>query len=88
MSNSVVETIYTTVVNGKMIRETNRAQLAFAAWTQESHALAYAGVRPTGGVQVQSLNSEGVMVRDGWLMHVAENGHVYINSTVTGMTVC
>ena len=73
-------TVYTTVVNKSTVYEGPSQEQAIRFW--DSETLVTPG---HGGVQVQTFDGEGpdaVMVRDGWILHVSESGHVYLNPRV------
>lgn len=72
-----MNTIYKTVVNASYLYEGNDREKAIRAWDAESvHRADLAG-----GVMVQSFDGQGVMIRDGWVLHVNESGHVYLHPT-------
>lgn len=69
-----ITTVYRTLVNGEVEYEGDDKERAIRAWdsltlSQPSH----------GGIEVQSFDGEGCMIRDGWLLHVSSDGHVYLN---------
>jgi hypothetical protein len=35
-----------------------------------------------GGIEVQTWDERGIMVRDGWILHVDPDGTVYLNPSV------
>lgn len=75
---SVARTIYKTIVNAVYLYEGDSLEEAIRAWDSESVHRA----NLTGGVMVQSFNKADCMVRDGWILHVNESGHVYLNPRV------
>ena len=69
--------VFKTVVNAVYVYEGESQEQAIRAWDAES-------VHRTelhGGVMVQEFAGE-LMVRDGWILHVSEDGHVYLNPRV------
>lgn len=74
---SITSTVYKTVVNANYLYEGDSQELAIRAWDAESVHRADL----SGGVMVQSFSGD-VMVRDGWILHVSESGHVYLNPRV------
>lgn len=75
---SIASTVYKTVVNANYVYEGDSQELAIRAWDAESvHRADLAG-----GVMVQSFDVNGNMTRDGWLLHVSEDGHVYLNPRI------
>lgn len=71
---TVTSTVYKTVVNANYLYEGPDREAAIRAWDAESVSRADL----TGGIMVQGFSGE-IMVRDGWLLHVSEDGHVYLN---------
>jgi hypothetical protein len=69
--------VFKTVVNAVYVYEGESQELAIRAWDSES--VHRAGLH--GGVMVQEFHGE-LMVRDGWILHVNEDGHVYLNPRV------
>lgn len=49
---------------------------AIRAW--DSNPSVLAGGRTPGGISVQTWQG-GYMVRDGWILHVYDNGQVFLN---------
>jgi len=74
---SITSTVYKTVVNAVYLYEGDSQEAAIRAWDAESVHRADL----VGGVMVQSFAGD-VMVRDGWILHVNESGHVYLNPRV------
>lgn len=70
-----MQTIYKTVVNAGYLYEGESKEQAIRTWDAESVHRADL----VGGIMVQTFDGEGNMVRDGWLLHVNESGHVYLN---------
>ena len=56
---------------------------AVRAWDQATYSLRPMDgvVRVQGGVQVQTFNEEGLMVRDGWILHLFD-GVPYLNPNI------
>lgn len=71
-------TIFKTIVNAVYVYEGDSQEMAIRAWDSESHKRSDI----TGGIMVQSFDSEGNMTRDGWILHVNETGNVYLNPRV------
>lgn len=71
-------TTYKTLVNAVYLYEGEDLETAIRTWDSESVARADI----SGGVMIQSFDNEGVMIRDGWILHVNEDGHVYLNPRV------
>lgn len=67
-------TVYKTIVNANYVYEGSDKESAIRAWDAESVHRA----NLVGGVMVQSFKDD-IMVRDGWILHVNESGHVYLN---------
>lgn len=78
MANDIDSTVYKTIVNAGYLYEGPDQEAAIRTWDAESVHRADL----TGGIMVQSFNSDGAMVRDGWLLHVNESGHVYLNPRI------
>lgn len=72
-----METIYKTIVNDRYIYKGSDQEAAIRAWDSESAYRADIA----GGVMVQSFHG-AVMVRDGWILHVNKEGHVYLNPRI------
>lgn len=70
-----VSTTYKTVVNANYLYEGDDLEKAIRTWDAESVHRADLH----GGIMVQSFDAAGIMVRDGWVLHVNESGHVYLN---------
>lgn len=68
-------TTYKTIVNANYLYEGGDLERAIRVWDSES--IRRADI--SGGVMVTFFNDEGLMVRDGWLLHVSSEGHVYLN---------
>jgi hypothetical protein len=74
---SEVETVYKTIVNANYVYEGTDKEAAIRAWDAESVHRADLH----GGIMVQSFQNF-IMIRDGWLLHVSEPGHVYLNPRI------
>lgn len=70
-----METIYKTIVNAGYLYEGPDRERAIRTWDAESVHRSDL----VGGIMVQTFDADGCMVRDGWLLHVNESGHVYLN---------
>jgi endonuclease YncB( thermonuclease family) len=70
--------VFKTIVNAVYVYEGESQELAIRAWDSESVHRADLH----GGVMVQEFDAGEVMVRDGWILHVNEDGHVYLNPRV------
>ncbi len=68
-------TTYTTIVNANYLYEGDDLEKAIRTWDSES--VHRSGL--SGGVMVKTFDDEGLMIRDGWILHVNDNGHVYLN---------
>lgn len=73
-----VSSTYKTIVNANYLYEGDSLEKAIRAWDSES--IIRTGLH--GGIMVQSFDAAGRMVRDGWILHVNESGHVYLNPQV------
>jgi hypothetical protein len=74
----VTKTEYVTWVNGTDLYTGPNLEDAIRAW--DRHLVI--GGKDAGGISVQSW-SDGVMVRDGWILHIYDNGQVYLSPTIT-----
>ncbi len=72
-----MDTTYTTKVNDREVYSGSELEAAIRAWDANT----FQDGEAVGGVAVQSF-AGGVMVRDGWILHVRENGVVYLNPGV------
>ncbi len=70
--------VFKTVVNANYVYEGDSQELAIRAWDAESVSRADLH----GGVMVQEFDANEIMVRDGWILHVSEDGHIYLNPRV------
>jgi hypothetical protein len=73
MSTSPILKKYFVNINGDR-KPFDRFDEAARFWTGQT----FHGPSPVGGIEVQEFQ-HGVMVRDGWVVHVHENGSVFIN---------
>ena len=76
--STIARTVYKTVVNALYVYEGTDQEAAIRAWDAESITRADL----TGGIMVQSFSADDIMLRDGWLLHVNESGHVYLNPRI------
>lgn len=72
-------TEYVTTVNGVTAYKGNNLKEAIRAWDHET----FTGPH-TGGITVQQWHDD-TMVRDGWILHVRDNGVVYLNPKVVAV---
>jgi hypothetical protein len=72
-----MQTIYRTEVNDDRVYEGEDKEAAIRAWDAATYNQPFA----RGGIGVQSFKNF-IMVRDGWLLHVSDKGHVYLNPRV------
>ena len=75
MANEVSYTLYSVTIDGEVVFEGHDKSEAIRRWDADTHALT---TLPQGGIGVQSYNSDDIMVRDGWLLHV-DGVRVYLN---------
>lgn len=71
-------TTYTTVVRNESVYHGSSLEHAVRAW---DGATFNAGATIPGGIAVAAW-ANGVQVRDGWILHVREDGTVYLNPRV------
>lgn len=76
-----IRTEYTTYVDGNPVYHGASLSDAARAWDKATVA---AGQSVPGGVSVQSWNRHNMMVRDGWIMHVHNDGTVYLSPSIVG----
>lgn len=69
---------YTTIIEGKVMFKGESLEFAVRTWDANTYNL---GRSVEGAIEVQEVNAEGVMVRDGWILHV-RNGTVYLNPNI------
>lgn len=72
-------TVYSVVIHGTTIHSGSSLEAAARTWDHET--VGTARVTP-GGIEVREYNDEGVMVREGWVLHVNADGVVYLNPSV------
>lgn len=72
-----MDTVYKTIVNANYLYVGDSQEEAIRVWDSESVHRA----NLVGGVMVQSFDGD-IMTRDGWILHVNESGHVYLNPRV------
>lgn len=75
---SIYRTTYQTVINGKVEYEGEGKERAIRTWDALTLSYPYS----VGGIQVQSFDASDIIIRDGWLLHVSETGHVYLNPRI------
>jgi len=73
-----MNTIYRTYVEGTLHYEGDSLEDAARTWDRETYSL---GRSVPGGVAVATYSGE-VQVRDGWIMHVHDDGTTYLSPTV------
>ena len=73
-----MNTIYTVEIDGKKVRQYEELSDAVRAWDE----LAYREGCHHGGISVISTDSEGVVWRDEWIIHVHSAGNVYLNPNI------
>lgn len=71
-----MDTTLTTYAAGEKVYEGSDLETAIRAWDHATHASARS---IPGGISIQVRDSKGVMVRDGWLLHVNDSGTCYVN---------
>lgn len=72
-------TRYTVTTGTDVQLETPDLQAAIRCWD----ATTFATDAPVpGGISVREWDAAGNMTRDGWILHVRENGVVYLNPAV------
>jgi hypothetical protein len=70
-----MKTIYRTYVNGELFYEGKSLEDAVRTWDRETYRL---GKSVPGGIAVASYLDD-LQMRDGWILHVMDNGVVYLN---------
>lgn len=69
-------TEFTTYVAGDVTYKGPSLEEAIRTWD----ATTYHAPAPAGGISVQTWDyAGGTMIRDGWILHVREDGSVYLN---------
>lgn len=71
--------VFRTYVQGKSFYTGDSLETAIRVWDSETYNL---GKSVAGGVTVQQFSGD-VMVRDGWVMHVMEDGTVFLNPSLS-----
>lgn len=74
-----MKTIFRTYVQGKSFYTGESLEEAIRTWDRQTHQL---GKSVAGGVTVQTFDGD-VMVRDGWVLHVMEDGTAYLNPSLS-----
>lgn len=78
-------TVFRTYVEGRLVYSGPSLEDAARTWDRETHNPS----RPMpGGVAVATYEGVGyepglLQVRDGWILHVMEDGTVYLNPNIT-----
>lgn len=67
-------TEFSTYVDGEIVYSGSSLPDAIRTWDASTHSTPKA----SGGVLVQQF-ANGLCVRDGWVLHVFENGQTYLN---------
>jgi hypothetical protein len=80
MSNEVTRTEYSIVLGDEIIPGGDNLEVVIRSWDSITHQTTVS----EGGIQVQSFNTEGNMVRDGWILHIS-GGRVYLSPTLKGV---
>jgi len=76
---TVHTTTFTTYADGDSLYKGTSLEDAIRTWD----ALTFSIGRPVaGGISVQSFDRAGIMVRDGWMLHVREDGTVYLHPRI------
>lgn len=70
-------TEYITYVDGEEVYKGDNLEDAIRAWDGNPKVF-QGGVTP-GGISIQQWIEDDLMVRDGWILHVYDNGQVYLN---------
>lgn len=76
LDKNIARVVITTYVDGKPVYQGPDFDAAAGAWDSETHL---SGRSLPGGISIQSFNAEGIMLRDGWLIHVHNDGTVYVS---------
>lgn len=71
-----ITTVYRTYLDGRLAYTGADLEAAITAWDAES-----AGVR-AGGIAVAEYTEDLLQVRDGWILHVHDDGQVYLHPRV------
>lgn len=70
--------VFTTYVNGKMVYSGDSQERAIRIWDAATYSL---GKSIPGGISVQEFSGD-LMVRDGWILHIHNDGTVYLNPSI------
>jgi hypothetical protein len=73
----LTKTAYTTWHHGRCLYTGTSLEDAIRAWD----AATVGGPVKPGGISVQTWDG-GYMVRDGWILHVYDNGQVYLSPNI------
>lgn len=76
MDKTITRTVLTTYVDGFPTAHGDDFEAAATQWCVDS---ATAGRSVPGGISIQQFNADDIMVRDGWLIHVHNDGTVYVH---------
>jgi hypothetical protein len=76
-------TVYTTVVRGTSVYSGDSLTDAARAWDANTYNL---GGTVPGGIEVRTYRGE-YMVRNGWILHVHDDGVVYLSPHIAGAVV-
>lgn len=71
-------TTYKTIINAVYVYEGESLEDATRAWDAES----FKRTDLHGGIMVLSFTEDGTMIRDGWILHVDEEGHIFLNPSI------
>lgn len=72
------ETVFTVVVRDTTVYGGNDLEAAIRTWDASTYNL---GTFVPGGIEVRTWRG-GLMIREGWLVHVRENGVTYISPSL------
>lgn len=73
-----MRTVYRTYVEGRLLYTGDSLEKAIAVWDRETCTM---GRVTAGGVSVATYD-DLLQVRDGWILHVREDGTVYLHPRV------
>lgn len=73
-----MRTVYRTYVEGRLLYTGDSLEKAITAWDRETYTM---GRVTAGGVSVATYD-DLLQVRDGWILHVREDGTVYLHPRV------
>lgn len=76
LDKKVTRTVLTTYVDGKPHYQGDDFAAAAGEWDAVTSTM---GRAVPGGISIQSFNAEGIMLRDGWLIHVHNDGTTYVS---------